>query len=76
MKKFLILILISIIGTMVPKGLFSQVLEGPPRDGVYDKTAITQLQPISYPYLREADIIWTRRIWRVIDMREKMNQPF
>jgi len=76
MKKSLILILISIVGTMVPKGLFSQVLEGPPRDGVYDKTAITQLQPIAYPYLREADIIWTRRIWRVIDMREKMNQAF
>ncbi len=76
MKKFLILILISIAGTMFPTDLFSQVLEGPPRDGVYDKTAISQLEPIAYPYLREADIIWTRRIWRVIDMREKMNQPF
>jgi len=76
MKKFLILILISIAGTMVPKDLFSQVLEGPPRDGVYDKTTISQLEPIAYPYLREADIIWTRRIWRIIDMREKMNQPF
>ncbi len=54
----------------------AQVLEGPPRDGVYDKSAITQVQPIPYPYLREADITWTRRIWRVIDMREKMNQPF
>lgn len=55
---------------------YTQVLEGPPRDAVYDKSAITQVQPIPYPYLREADITWTRRIWRVIDMREKMNQPF
>lgn len=54
----------------------AQVLEGPPRDGVYDKTAINQVQPIPYPYLREADIPWTRRIWRVLDLREKMNQPF
>ncbi len=55
---------------------YSQVLEGPPRDGVYDKTAITQVQPIPYPYLREADVVWTRRIWRVLDLREKMNQTF
>ena len=53
-----------------------QVLEPSPRDGVYDKTAITQVQPIPYSPLREADVIWTKRIWRVIDLREKLNQPF
>jgi len=56
--------------------LHAQVLEAPPRDGVYDRTVISQVQPIPYPYLREADVIWTKRVWRVIDMREKMNQPF
>lgn len=54
----------------------AQVLEPAPRDGVYDKTAIKQLQPIPYSPLREADIVWTKRIWRVIDLREKLNQPF
>jgi len=76
MKK---LVFISFVGLLLIlcalKGQ-AQVLEAPPRDGVYDRTVITQVQPIPYPYLREADIVWTKRIWRVIDLREKMNQPF
>ncbi|MEI6681262.1 MAG: gliding motility protein GldN [Bacteroidota bacterium] len=76
MKKALFLVLFFMLFAGISITSYSQVLEGPPRDGVYDKTAITQVQPIPYPYLREADIIWTKRIWRVLDMREKMNQPF
>ncbi len=76
MKKALFLTIIMILAAGSYENLSSQVLEGPPRDGVYDKTAVNVIQPIAYPYLREADIIWTRRIWRVVDMREKMNQPF
>lgn len=29
-----------------------------------------------YAYVREADIMWAKRIWRVIDFREKINQYF
>ncbi|MEI6172249.1 MAG: gliding motility protein GldN [Bacteroidota bacterium] len=76
MKKALVLVLFSLILGGISLTSYAQVLEGPPRDGVYDKTAITQVQPIPYPYLREADIVWTRREWRVMDLREKMNQPF
>lgn len=28
-----------------------------------------------YPTLREADVMWSKRVWRVIDLREKMNHP-
>jgi gliding motility associated protien GldN len=76
MKKALLLVLISLFVIGLKLTSYSQVLEGPPRDGVYDRTAIIQVQPIPYPYLREADITWTRRIWRVLDMKEKMNQTF
>ena len=31
---------------------------------------------MSYPWIRESDIAWSRRVWRVIDIREKMNQQF
>ena len=76
MKKALFLVLFSAIFWGINLKSYAQVLDGPPRDGVYDKTAITQVQPIPYPYLREADVVWTRRIWRILDMREKLNQPF
>lgn len=32
--------------------------------------------PVPLTPVREADIFWSKRIWRVIDMREKMNLPF
>jgi gliding motility associated protien GldN len=31
--------------------------------------------PVSLPYLRQADVMWSQRTWRVIDLREKMNLP-
>lgn len=31
--------------------------------------------PMQTAYVREADMMWSRRIWRVIDLREKMNLP-
>ena len=29
-----------------------------------------------YAYVREADLMWAKRIWRIVDFREKMNQYF
>jgi len=31
--------------------------------------------PLPYPDIREADVQWDKRIWRIIDLNEKMNQP-
>jgi len=44
-------------------------------DGVYVKEHTSTREPLQYPYLREADVMWSRRIWRVIDLNEKMNLP-
>jgi len=42
---------------------------------VYVKEHIPNKKPVPYPYMREADVMWAKIIWRVIDLREKMNMP-
>ncbi|TND09177.1 MAG: gliding motility associated protein GldN [Bacteroidetes bacterium] len=32
-------------------------------------------KPIPYTPLREADVMWAKRIWRTVDLREKFNHP-
>jgi len=47
----------------------------PPKNpcDIYSKTNIDNRKAISYTYLREGDVMWQKRIWREIDMREKQN---
>ena len=44
-----------------------------PLDGLVERTS---RRVLPYDHVREADIMWEKRIWRVIDIREKMNLPF
>ena len=47
-----------------------------PLDDITEKTTIAEKRILPYDHIREADIFWEKRIWRVIDVREKMNLPF
>ena len=56
--------------------LFSQATETLPRDLFYEKTGPSEKEIIPYDDIREADVFWHKRIWRIIDSREKINLPF
>ncbi|MFT4565119.1 MAG: gliding motility associated protein GldN [Saprospiraceae bacterium] len=45
-------------------------------DDILNKTLLEQGRVLDYEPLREIDVLWEKRIWRMIDTREKMNQPF
>lgn len=43
-------------------------------DGAYKKEDMRGRKPTPLPMPREADVMWSKRVWRIIDLREKMNQ--
>lgn len=43
-------------------------------NGVYEKVHTVKRVPVPFEYLREADVAWSKTIWREIDVREKVNQ--
>ena len=47
-----------------------------PRDNFYDRYMYKEKQILAYDFIHEKDVFWEKRIWRVIDVREKMNHPF
>ncbi|MBS1633107.1 MAG: gliding motility protein GldN, partial [Bacteroidetes bacterium] len=44
-------------------------------DGVFEK-GLNERTPLDYENLRKDDALFSERVWREIDIREKMNQPF
>ncbi len=47
-----------------------------PIDDLVERKTLSERKALKYAPLRESDIFWQKRIWRVIDVREKINQPF
>jgi gliding motility associated protien GldN len=47
-----------------------------PSTNVYkSETIIPEKKPVPYPYVREADVMWAKDIWRSIDLRHRQNMP-
>jgi gliding motility associated protien GldN len=47
-----------------------------PLDDIVERRTIVEKRVLPYDPIRESDVFWTKRVWRVIDVREKMNLPF
>lgn len=45
-------------------------------DDIVTRSLVKEQRILDFQPIREADIVWDKRIWRVIDVREKMNLPF
>jgi len=45
-------------------------------DGAYVREHNVTKRVIPYPHLRESDVMFTKRVWQVMDLREKMNHSF
>jgi len=44
-------------------------------DDIYTKENIPAKEPMSYVHVREADVMWSKKIWQMIDCRKKKNHP-
>jgi len=71
MKKLLLILTSILIGAASQNLLNAQVI-----DGAYTKKTTLERKPAPLPIVREADAVWSRTVWRIIDLREKANQHF
>ena len=56
--------------------LSANTLTAQPLNDIVKREIIVEKAPMNYESLRESDILYERRIWQIIDVREKMNQIF
>jgi gliding motility associated protien GldN len=48
----------------------------PINDSPYERKLFKEKKVLTNDHIREADVAYEKRMWRVIDVREKINQPF
>jgi len=70
-KHLLTFAVIVVLGFCAGSGAVAQTV----LDGAYIKEHTKTKRVVPYTHIREADVMWARRVWRTIDLREKMNHP-
>jgi gliding motility associated protien GldN len=71
MKKLFLIITLVLVGATSGNLLKAQVI-----DGAYTKKTTVDRKPAPLPVIRESDAVWSKTVWRIIDLREKTNQHF
>ncbi len=54
----------------------AQIVDEAPMDQLYEDEGLKEKVPVPYPFIRKADVMWSKRVWREIDFRQKFNQKF
>lgn len=71
MKKIFVFIgIVALLVVAIKQEAKAQII-----DGAYKRTDLSNRKPTSLPFVREADVMWRKKVWRIIDLREKINQP-
>lgn len=68
---FSVLVTLLLLIALTPFNVIAQHV----LNGVYVKEHIPTRRVVPYAPLREADVMWSKRIWRTIVLSEKMNLP-
>ncbi|MCB0628769.1 MAG: gliding motility protein GldN [Saprospiraceae bacterium] len=81
MKKTVLHLILMLLPLMAicqspPTILADNSVEQLPLDGIVERKVLRERRVLEYPSLRENDLLWEKKVWRLIDTREKMNQAF
>lgn len=79
MKKLFVILAFIVVGLSLGTKVSAQSFyedESTAQDGIYDENGTGVREPMPNTYIREADVMWKKTIWREIDFRQKMNQGF
>jgi gliding motility associated protien GldN len=83
-KKNIIALMATQLLLLVAMGAFAQgnitesgnEIKKTPRDNFYNRYLHTEKNVLAYDHIHEKDVMWEKRIWRLIDIDEKKNHIF
>ncbi|MDF1863775.1 MAG: gliding motility protein GldN [Saprospiraceae bacterium] len=52
------------------------ILTAQPLNDITDRNVLKEKRLMPYQPIHERDILWEKKVWRVVDVREKINLPF